>query len=95
MEATWIRRSLTSVEGLTFFSMTPSTHLTNSPITAAGAIQAICRPSNVRDAPESRGWFLTHHDPDHNDGFLDKIERHAQQLFPDSLLARENMTLVV
>ena len=28
-------------------------------------------------------------------GFLDKIERHAQQLFPDSLLARENMTLVV
>jgi phosphoribosyl 1,2-cyclic phosphodiesterase len=38
---------------------------------------------------------LTHHDPDHDDSFLDKIERHAQQLFPHSVLARENMTLVV
>jgi phosphoribosyl 1,2-cyclic phosphodiesterase len=43
--------------GLTFFSMTPNTHQTNLPVTAAGAIQATCRPSNVRDALESRGWF--------------------------------------
>jgi phosphoribosyl 1,2-cyclic phosphodiesterase len=38
---------------------------------------------------------LTHHDPNHNDAFLAEIERHSQQLFPNSVLARENMTLVV
>jgi phosphoribosyl 1,2-cyclic phosphodiesterase len=32
---------------------------------------------------------LTHHDPDHDDAFLAKIERHSQQLFP-SVLARDD-----
>ena len=95
MEATSIRRSLTSAEAPTFFSMTPSTHLTNWPITAAGDIQATCRPIECARRAGVKRLVLTHHDPDHNDTFLDKIERHAQQLFPDSVLARENMTLVV
>jgi phosphoribosyl 1,2-cyclic phosphodiesterase len=38
---------------------------------------------------------LTHHDPDHNDAFLRDIEKHCQQLFPNCVLARENMTFVV
>ena len=95
MEAISIRTSLTSAEAPTFFSMTPNTHLTNWPITAAGDIQATCRPSNARGSAGVKRLVLTHHDPDHDDTFLDKIERHAQQLFPDSVLARENMTLVV
>jgi phosphoribosyl 1,2-cyclic phosphodiesterase len=44
---------------------------------------------------EVKKLVLTHHDPDHDDRFLDEIERHSQQLFPNSVLARENMTLVV
>jgi hypothetical protein len=38
---------------------------------------------------------LTHHDPDHDDAVLAEIERHSQQLFPNCVLARDNMTLVV
>jgi ribonuclease BN (tRNA processing enzyme) len=38
---------------------------------------------------------LTHHDPDHDDDFLDEIERRSQELLPGCVLARENMTLTV
>lgn len=38
---------------------------------------------------------LTHHDPDHNDSFLAEIETRSKELFPNCVLARENMTLVV
>lgn len=38
---------------------------------------------------------ITHHDPDHNDDFLDGIERECQQVFPNSCLAREGMELTV
>ena len=38
---------------------------------------------------------LIHHDPDHDDAFLDEIEKRAQELLPDCILARENMTLAV
>ena len=44
---------------------------------------------------EVKKLVLTHHDPDHDDHFLDAIERHSQQLLPNCVLARENMTLVV
>jgi phosphoribosyl 1,2-cyclic phosphodiesterase len=38
---------------------------------------------------------LTHHDPSHNDAFLAKVEKHCQELFPNCILARDNMTVVV
>ena len=95
MESTWIRTSSTSAGAPTSFSMTPNTHLTNLPATGAGAIQATSRRRMCATRSGVKKLVLTHHDPDHDDSFLDEIERHAQQLFPDSLLARENMTLVV
>ena len=38
---------------------------------------------------------LTHHDPDHNDAFLGRIEERCQELLPNCVLARENMRIVV
>ena len=38
---------------------------------------------------------LTHHDPNHNDAFLGKVEERCQELLPNCVLARENMTVVV
>lgn len=39
--------------------------------------------------------IITHHDPDHNDAFLSEIERECQARFPNSVLAREKMEVVV
>ena len=38
---------------------------------------------------------LTHHDPDHNDEFLKKMEKKCQKRFKDCFLARERMELEV
>ena len=34
---------------------------------------------------------LTHHDPDHDDEFLERIEKLCQERFPNAVLAREGM----
>ena len=39
--------------------------------------------------------IITHHDPDHNDDFLDSMERDCQALFPNSMFAKEGMEVVV
>lgn len=36
---------------------------------------------------------ITHHDPDHDDEFLTKIEKQCQQRFKDCFLAREKMEI--
>ena len=36
---------------------------------------------------------MTHHDPDHNDAFLTRIEKECQQRLPNCVLARENMEI--
>jgi phosphoribosyl 1,2-cyclic phosphodiesterase len=36
---------------------------------------------------------ITHHDPDHDDKFLTKIEKQCQQRFKDCFLAREKMEI--
>ena len=38
---------------------------------------------------------LTHHDPEHNDTFLSKIERECQKKYPNCVLARENMEIIL
>ncbi len=38
---------------------------------------------------------LTHHDPDHDDAFLRKMEKKCQQRFKDSFLARERMEIAI
>jgi phosphoribosyl 1,2-cyclic phosphodiesterase len=39
--------------------------------------------------------IVTHHDPDHNDDFLDDLERQCQSIFPNSMFAREGMEVNV
>ena len=36
---------------------------------------------------------ITHHDPDHDDDFLDAMEKECQAHFPNSVFAREGMEL--
>ena len=38
---------------------------------------------------------LTHHDPDHDDFFLSEVEERCQELLPNCVLARENMSFVI
>ena len=38
---------------------------------------------------------ITHHDPDHDDAFLHEIERQAQARFPNAVLAREKMEIIL
>jgi ribonuclease BN (tRNA processing enzyme) len=40
-----------------------------------------------------RQLAITHHDPEHNDAFLAKIEKDCQSRFPDCVLAREKMEI--
>ena len=39
--------------------------------------------------------IVTHHDPDHNDDFLDHMEMECQAIFPNSCFAREGMEVSV
>ena len=39
--------------------------------------------------------IVTHHDPDHDDDFLDVIEKECQKLFPNSMFAKEGMEVSV
>jgi phosphoribosyl 1,2-cyclic phosphodiesterase len=39
--------------------------------------------------------IITHHDPDHNDDFLDEMECECQKLFPNSFFAKEGMEIAV
>jgi len=38
---------------------------------------------------------MFHHDPNHDDDFLDQVESEVQTIFPNSLLAKEGMILPV
>lgn len=38
---------------------------------------------------------MTHHDPEHDDVFLLKMEKKCQKLFPNSCLAREQMEITI
>jgi len=39
--------------------------------------------------------IVTHHDPDHNDDFLDSIEKECRQIFPASSFAKEGMEVMI
>jgi len=45
----------------------------------------------VAERANVKQLILTHHDPDHDDEFLRKIEKKCQDRFKDTLLAREKM----
>jgi len=39
--------------------------------------------------------IVTHHDPDHDDDFLDRLEKECQAIFPNSVFAKEGMEVPV
>ena len=39
--------------------------------------------------------IITHHDPDHNDDFLESMEKECKEAFPDSIFAKEGMEVLV
>jgi phosphoribosyl 1,2-cyclic phosphodiesterase len=49
----------------------------------------------VAEQAKVKKLIITHHDPDHNDDFLDGLEKECQSIFPDSLFAKEGMEVVV
>jgi len=51
--------------------------------------------AKVAKQAQVKRLIITHHDPDHNDDFLDAMEKKCQKLFPNSLFAKEGMEVVV
>ena len=47
----------------------------------------LCRAANVKQ------FVIFHHDPDHNDEFMGRLEAEAQGLWKDTVVARDNMVL--
>ena len=39
--------------------------------------------------------IFTHHDPDHDDAFLSKMELHCQSIFPNCMMAKEGMEILL
>jgi len=49
----------------------------------------------VAEMADVKRLAITHHDPDHDDKFLTKIEKKCQVKFPDCVLAREKMEIEI
>jgi phosphoribosyl 1,2-cyclic phosphodiesterase len=49
----------------------------------------------VAEQAEVKQLVVTHHDPDHDDAFLERIERQVQQRFANSMLAREKVPIEI
>ncbi len=49
----------------------------------------------VAEKAKVKRLIITHHDPDHDDAFLDKTERQCQARFPNVVFAREKMEVVI
>jgi phosphoribosyl 1,2-cyclic phosphodiesterase len=46
-------------------------------------------------AAKVKGFAIFHHDPDHNDLFMESIEAKARAAFPGAFAAREHMRLII
>jgi phosphoribosyl 1,2-cyclic phosphodiesterase len=49
----------------------------------------------LADAARVKTLVLFHHDPDHDDAFMDRIAAEADRTRPGTLVAREGMVLTV
>lgn len=49
----------------------------------------------VAERANVKKLIITHHDPDHNDEFLAKIEKECQKKYPNCVLAREGMEIIL
>ncbi|MCY7338260.1 MAG: MBL fold metallo-hydrolase, partial [Chamaesiphon sp.] len=49
----------------------------------------------IAQAAQVKKLVIFHHDPTHNDEFMDAIEIQSQQVFAGSIVAREGMKILV
>jgi len=49
----------------------------------------------VAEQADVKRLVLTHHDPEHDDAFLLRVEKECQSRFPNTILSRENMEIVI
>ena len=49
----------------------------------------------VAQAAQVKQLVIFHHDPSHNDDFMDAIQVEAKDIFPQAVVAREGMSLLV
>jgi phosphoribosyl 1,2-cyclic phosphodiesterase len=49
----------------------------------------------VAERAGAKKLVITHHDPEHNDAFLTKLEKECQKRLPNCVFARENMEIIV
>ena len=49
----------------------------------------------VAERAEVKQLVITHHDPEHDDAFLTRVEKECQLRFADCILARENMEIEI
>ena len=49
----------------------------------------------VAEEAKVKRLIITHHDPDHNDAFLRDVEKKCRARFPEAVLAREKMEVVI
>lgn len=64
--------------------------------TSSGASRLVWQPGiEVAKMAQVKQIVLSHHDPAHEDEFLDQVEAEAQKAFPQVQLAREGMVLSV
>jgi ribonuclease BN (tRNA processing enzyme) len=47
----------------------------------------------VAQAAEVKRLALFHHSPTHSDDYLDEMEGRAQEVFPETFMAKEGMTI--
>ncbi len=47
----------------------------------------------IAQAAQVKQLVLFHHDPAHNDDFLDRIGEEARKIFPETILAREGLSI--
>jgi ribonuclease BN (tRNA processing enzyme) len=47
----------------------------------------------VAERSNVKQLIITHHDPDHDDAFLRKLEKKSQERFKDLIFARDNYEL--
>jgi phosphoribosyl 1,2-cyclic phosphodiesterase len=47
----------------------------------------------IAQAAQVKQLVLFHHDPGHNDDFLDRIGEEARKIFPETILAREGLSI--
>lgn len=52
-----------------------------------------CMAVNVAKAAEVKRLVMTHHSPSHDDAYLESMLAKAQQAFPNTILAQEELTL--